>query len=628
MRLLGRVVLAMAPKERLVAVLTADQLLTYLAWGVFILVFLVVLVQAARRPSRAHIDIALLFAAPALIIVVAVAVQAGALVPRGIAVYIASSAILALPYLLVRLVDDIVVVSLWIRRSIEALLAAALACIWFLPLDRPQWLNLVLLFYVIGVLAYVVGVSIRATLRARGVTRRRLTAMSMGSLFLTMNLAASSLGSWLPEQVSFWRSLSEVLGLLAGLSYLVGFAPPRWLRRAWQEPELRAFLSRAATLPRLPHTLAIVQALEQGAAAAVGIAHARIGLWREDTQLLVFDNGDRQATLAPDDELPTARAFRTQQPVFSPDTRYSAEILARAPHAKIASAVLAAPITAGARRLGVLVAYAPRAPIFADDDLALIQLLADQAAVILESRALIDETARIHGREEATRLKEDFLSAAAHDLKTPLTTLVARAQLMERRALRDPAAPADLASLQILIAESQRLKRLVIDLLDATRVEQGYLIGRIQAVDLVGLVQEICTRLATPQHPCTIDGDQRLVGLYDQHRIAQLIENLVENAIKYSPDGGPIRIAVQHDTSTVDIRVTDRGLGIPADDIPLLFTRFHRGANVDDRRFPGMGLGLFICKGIVEQHGGRITIQSQLGQGSTFHVHLPFISSE
>ncbi len=183
-----------------------------------------------------------------------------------------------------------------------------------------------------------------------------------------------------------------------------------------------------------------------------------------------------------------------------------------------ATTVLAAPITAGLRRLGVLVVYAQRPSIFAEDDLALIQLLADQAAVILESRALIDEAARVRAYEEATRLKDDFLSAAAHDLKTPLTTLVARTQLLERRAQRDPTAPADLASIQVLVQEGQRLKRLVLELLDASRTEQGRLVGARLAVDLVALTHTICQRHDSRRHPCSVEASGPVVGIYDQVR--------------------------------------------------------------------------------------------------------------
>ncbi|HEX9369576.1 MAG TPA: histidine kinase dimerization/phospho-acceptor domain-containing protein [Roseiflexaceae bacterium] len=180
------------------------------------------------------------------------------------------------------------------------------------------------------------------------------------------------------------------------------------------------------------------------------------------------------------------RAFRAQRPIFSPNTHYGGAAYEQLDLERRAKAVLAAPIAAGPKRLDVLVVYAPRAPIFADDDLALLQLLADQAAVVLESRALIDEAARMQAREEAARLKEDFLSAAAHDLKTLLTTLVTRAQLLERRALRAPDAPADLASIQLVVQEGQRLKRLVIELLDAARAEQGRLIGEQTRFDSSG----------------------------------------------------------------------------------------------------------------------------------------------
>src|SRR5204862_8184128 len=106
-----------------------------------------------------------------------------------------------------------------------------------------------------------------------------------------------------------------------------------------------------------------------------------------------------------------------------------------------------------------------------------VQLLADQAAVVLESRALIDEAARVQAREQVTRLKDDFLSAAAHDLRTPLTTLVAAAQLLDRRAARFPDQPADPVAIGRILSEAQRLRTLVVELLDASRAERGSLVG-------------------------------------------------------------------------------------------------------------------------------------------------------
>ena len=288
-----------------------------------------------------------------------------------------------------------------------------------------------------------------------------------------------------------------------------------------------------------------------------------------------------------------------------------------------ANAILVAPITAGDKRLGVLAVYAPSAPVFANDDLELVQLLADQAAVILESRSLIDEAARVQAREEATRLKDDFLSAAAHDLKTPLTTLVGRAQLLERRALRTPDAPADLKSIRTLLTEAQRLRSLVLDLLDASRAERGQLVGRREPVDLTALVRAACDRQESDRHNCVVEANGPIVGTFDGNRVAQLLENLLENAMKYSPDGGEVRVQVWPEDHAAHLTVADQGIGIPAEDVPHIFDRFYRAHNVNDRQFAGLGLGLFICRAIAEQHGGRIWASSQEKGGTTFHVTLP-----
>src|SRR5204862_5304639 len=181
-------------------------------------------------------------------------------------------------------------------------------------------------------------------------------------------------------------------------------------------------LGRAASLPRLPDTTSIVRALEDGAAAAVGGPHAAIGLWDEEKSALRFEprTGPSAGGVVEvsSGQSIVGRVFALQRAIFSADVARDDPANAAAYRAGSTRAMLAAPITAGDRRLGVLVVYAPRAPVFADEDLALVRLLADQAAVILESRALIDEAARVRAREEATRLKDDFLSAAAHDLKT------------------------------------------------------------------------------------------------------------------------------------------------------------------------------------------------------------------
>jgi signal transduction histidine kinase len=232
----------------------------------------------------------------------------------------------------------------------------------------------------------------------------------------------------------------------------------------------------------------------------------------------------------------------------------------------------------------------------------------------------------------------------------------------------------DLASLEKLKKEAYRLKELVLELLDAARAEQGKLVGEFREVNVVALAREVCARHNSPRHSCTVIADGEVDGLYAGARILQLLENLVENAVKYSPAGGPVAIKIWQEkgelgggnesgsTGSISsqsgawnrIAVTDSGIGIPKEDLPNVFERFHRGSNVDDRHFSGMGLGLFICLGIVEQHGGRIWVESptapaisypaannngagpgpgdarrgsdlQSNPGTTFHVGLPAI---
>ncbi|MBV9279440.1 MAG: ATP-binding protein, partial [Chloroflexi bacterium] len=126
------------------------------------------------------------------------------------------------------------------------------------------------------------------------------------------------------------------------------------------------------------------------------------------------------------------------------------------------------------------------------------------------------------------------------------------------------------------------------------------------------------------RHLCRLEADGPVVGSYDPVRIRQLIDNLLDNAVKYSPGGGEVRMRIWREGDRAHLTVSDQGIGIPAGDLPHLFDRFHRGTNVDDRRFAGMGLGLFICRGIAEQHGGSLRASSPgPGQGSTFHVMLP-----
>ena len=301
---------------------------------------------------------------------------------------------MALSYVLLRLVGDFTIVPPWFMRLMGVLLILLCAGLFIWVPPRPSWLTILQVIYFVGLQFYAAVAFVLASRRSSGVTKRRMRAVAIGSLLLGLTILAASLN----DVSSFATVVSQFSGLASGISYFFGFAPPRALRRAWQEPELRPFLGRAARLPRLPTTAAIVRELELGAATLIGAPHAAVGVWNEATQELDFVVDGGTVEIPADPDLPVGRAYAQQLPIFIADAPREYPKYAEEFRRVRAQAILVAPITAGATRLGVLSVYAPRAPIFAEDDLDLVVLLADQAAVILESRSLIDEAARARAR--------------------------------------------------------------------------------------------------------------------------------------------------------------------------------------------------------------------------------------
>lgn len=599
--------------------MSALELIRLAVLAVYLAVFVIVARNTARRPTRASVNATLFFGAIAFALVAGRITQW--LGPLPALTIVSSSLALGLPYLLLRLLADYAGVPAWIHRAALAGWLAAAVAIATGGTPLPTVLLLPVVAYFAALALYVAVRFIRASRSGHGVTRRRMSAVGAGIGFLGLAVVDSAVTAFTPPEVDVViAGLTQVWALASGLCFFIGFTPPRVLRRAWQEPELRAFLRQAAQLPRLPDTESIVAELENGAARSLG-ARATIGLWDPDGRALVFGAPpDATLTRITGGRFLGWRVFESQRPAYFPDAAAAHPEHADAYRRAGIRTMLIAPITAGDRRLGVLEVYAAREPIFDDDDLALVQLLAEQAAVTLESRALIDEATRVRAQEEATRLKEDFLSAAAHDLKTPLTTLVGQAEYLERKARRDPGAPADAVGLARIVREAKRLSGLVVELLDANRLEQGQL-NELEELDLAACARE-AAEITDPER-VVVQAGAPVVGLYDRQRIGQLFSNLAENALKYSEQGTPVRVLVREEGGQAQISVVDTGIGIPPSDVPYVFERFRRASNVDNRRFTGMGLGLFICKGIVEKHGGRIWVESELGVGTTFHVELP-----
>jgi PAS domain S-box-containing protein len=232
--------------------------------------------------------------------------------------------------------------------------------------------------------------------------------------------------------------------------------------------------------------------------------------------------------------------------------------------------------------------------------------------------AMISAIRDITERKRLERAQHDFVAMASHDLASPLTVVRARAQLLQRRQTYDE------ASVAAILEQTTRMERLIADLRDMVRVEGGGLTVHREPLDLVALVHEAVTRartLAAPQLLRLDVPERPVIVLGDQGRLGQVLDNLLGNAVKYSPQGGEILVRVEAGDREARLSVADQGIGIPANVLPHLFERFYRGQQVAGEA--GLGLGLYISRMLVEAHGGRIWATSAPEAGSVFTVALP-----
>jgi two-component system sensor histidine kinase KdpD len=284
---------------------------------------------------------------------------------------------------------------------------------------------------------------------------------------------------------------------------------------------------------------------------------------------------------------------------------------------------LGLPLDIGGDTLGALVFIRFGGPNYLPEQVNLAQLIAEHIEHLLERQSLVNRVANLEAERKLDQLQQEFVATVSHDLRSPLgfikgyTTTLLREDIDWDRDTRQE-------FLSIIDEEADRLSRLIDDLLDSSRLQAGTLPMEFQELDLSNILKEYAQRSQIGDYHVDIvlkleHSNERVWT--DSTRMIQVLDNLISNSAKYAPDS-PVTISTWLDSEHLHLSFEDEGPGIPSDQLENIFKRFFRLPSYRDKA-KGSGLGLFICKQIINAHNGEIYAESTLGKGSCFHILLP-----
>jgi signal transduction histidine kinase len=359
--------------------------------------------------------------------------------------------------------------------------------------------------------------------------------------------------------------------------------------------------------------------LEEGGTAQV-MAVAGVGAD------VVFSRGSRQ----PVGQTLLADVLRTGQPVYREDMtdeRYSEE------HEFVELGLrcrIAAPLLQGPRAVGMISLVRREARAFKKQELELVGLLGRLVASAVQNiRAYEAERSTVEELRRLSALRADFVSLVSHELRAPMASVVGSAQTLRQR-WRELNPDQRESFLALIGSETERLAALVGDVLDTSRIEAGTFTYRFGDVDLGALVRDSVASMSLAQDEVSVVADVHGELPFvrgDRDRLQQVLTNLLDNAVKFSPAGEEVRVSAYHQDSQVRIEVADRGPGVPPEQQRVIFEKFGRGHSPGSPGTPGTGLGLFIARSIAVAHGGAVEVSSGPDVGATFTLTLPVESA-
>lgn len=251
-------------------------------------------------------------------------------------------------------------------------------------------------------------------------------------------------------------------------------------------------------------------------------------------------------------------------------------------------------------------------------DLIMAEELANRASIALENAGLYKAS------QEAVELRDNFISVASHELKTPVTSVKMFTQVLKHHSeqIGDQKAVEQLSTMD---KQLNKLTELIYNLLNVSKIQAGRMEFKQELFDFDKSVKEVIDVLqqTSPKHKIEVQGETRKKIVGDEERIGQVVNNLVANAIKYSPKAKKVIICLESDKESVKVAVKDFGIGMHTEHLGKIFERFYRVYDTTDKTFPGLGIGLYISQEIVKRHGGKLWVESDIGKGSTFYFTLP-----
>jgi two-component system, OmpR family, sensor kinase len=279
------------------------------------------------------------------------------------------------------------------------------------------------------------------------------------------------------------------------------------------------------------------------------------------------------------------------------------------------------PIHVGGELRGVLMVASQKRDFFDEKDERFVVSIASWVGTVAHRAELVEEIARNAVEQGRRAVAEELVTVLAHDLRNFLSPISTRVQLIRRRAAED-AREADVRDSDAALIAIRRLTRLISDILDVARLDQGVFRLDLQPVDLAAVASDVAKTLSVPTHEVRVAASEEVLVSADPSRVSQCLENLVGNAVRHSPRGSPVVVfvgkkRVEHgEVGLID--VVDEGPGVPVEILPRIFDRFSAGEGSS-----GLGLGLYLARRIAVAHGGELSVESPPGKGARFRLELP-----